>query len=408
MTTLTTPLPDPPSRSTQSQQEFSEATDNWLSAQQVFGAELNTVAIEVNAFASSAAASAASASADADRAEGAAAFRVSIAVREWADLAAVTGTSANQSAGVFGPDAGTHTDPVVGGTVDNIGVYSWSVSPAGWQRLNDFSGGAVAWGDITDKPSVFAPDTHTHAISDVTDLQTTLDAKALAGAIGSSGLTMATARLLGRTTSSTGAVEEIAIGDGLTLSGGELSYSGTSSMVYPGAGIAVSTGSAWTTSLSAPSGALVGTTASQTLTNKTLTSPTINGATLATSTYSSGTITAGPSVSDTGTIAVDSCGFRGTPRVTGTTRTLQLSDAGKLMHLSGNITIPANSSVAFPIGTAIELSNSSGSTITVAITTDTLRWAGTTSTGTRTIAVYGLAYLKKVNTTEWKITGTLT
>jgi len=42
------------------------------------------------------------------------------------------------------------------------------------------------------------------------------------GAITTSGLTMATARLLGRTTASTGAVEEITVGAGLTLSAGSL------------------------------------------------------------------------------------------------------------------------------------------------------------------------------------------
>ncbi len=47
-----------------------------------------------------------------------------------------------------------------------------------------------------------------------------------AGAITSSGLTQATARLLGRTTASTGAVEEITVGTGLTLSGGSLTASG--------------------------------------------------------------------------------------------------------------------------------------------------------------------------------------
>lgn len=41
-------------------------------------------------------------------------------------------------------------------------------------------------------------------------------------------------------------------------------------MVYPGAGIAVSTGSAWGTSKTSPTGTIVGTTDTQTLTNKTI------------------------------------------------------------------------------------------------------------------------------------------
>lgn len=52
---------------------------------------------------------------------------------------------------------------------------------------------------------------------------------------------------------------------------GDGSWASIPSQVYPGAGIAVSTGSAWGTSLTAPSGSIVGTTDTQTLTNKTLT-----------------------------------------------------------------------------------------------------------------------------------------
>lgn len=60
-------------------------------------------------------------------------------------------------------------------------------------------------------------------------------------------LTQATDRLLGRTTAGVGATEEITVGSGLSLSAGTLTATGTS-MVYPGAGIANSTGSAWGTS----------------------------------------------------------------------------------------------------------------------------------------------------------------
>jgi hypothetical protein len=50
----------------------------------------------------------------------------------------------------------------------------------------------------------------------------------LTGAVTTSGLTQATGKLLGRSTASTGAIEEIAIGAGLTLSAGSLSTNTTS------------------------------------------------------------------------------------------------------------------------------------------------------------------------------------
>jgi hypothetical protein len=59
----------------------------------------------------------------------------SIAEPTWSALSAITGTGAGQKAEVYA-DAGTHTDPVVGGTVANAGVYTWSTSPAGWKWIS--------------------------------------------------------------------------------------------------------------------------------------------------------------------------------------------------------------------------------------------------------------------------------
>jgi hypothetical protein len=117
-------------------------------------------------------------------------------------------------------------------------------------------------------------------------------------------------------------------------------------------------------------------------------------------------------VTATGTIAADTIGYRGLPtssQSTGSAITLGLADAGKRVpNTSGGWAIPANGTTAFPVGTTIVLYNDSGSTQTVTITTDTLRLGGTTSTGTRTIAVRGLATLVKVASTEWVITGHVT
>jgi hypothetical protein len=112
-------------------------------------------------------------------------------------------------------------------------------------------------------------------------------------------------------------------------------------------------------------------------------------------------------VTATGTIAADSIGYRGLPQNAQTgAYTLALSDAGKqVSNTTGGWVIPANASVAFPVGTAIALYNNSGSNQTISITSDTLRQAGTANTGSRTLAQYGLVTCVKVASTTWVISG---
>lgn len=92
--------------------------------------------------------------------------------------------------------------------------------------------------------------------------------------------------------------------------------------------------------------------------------------------------------------------------------TLVLGDAGKhILHPSADttartFTIPANSSVAFPVGTAVTFINqNAGGVITITITTDTMRLAGAGTTGSRTLAANGIATAVKVTSTEWIISG---
>lgn len=92
--------------------------------------------------------------------------------------------------------------------------------------------------------------------------------------------------------------------------------------------------------------------------------------------------------------------------------TLLIDDAGKhIFHPSADTTariwtIPANASVAFPIGTAVTFINQNGAgVITIAITSDTMRLAGAGTTGSRTLAANGIATAVKVTATEWIISG---
>lgn len=110
----------------------------------------------------------------------------------------------------------------------------------------------------------------------------------------------------------------------------------------------------------------------------------------------------------------NSVGFLAIPQNSQSTAyTLVLADSGKqIFHPSADttartFTIPANSSVAFPVGTAVTFINQNGAgVITIAITTDTMRLAGTGTTGSRSLAANGVATAVKITSTEWIISGT--
>jgi hypothetical protein len=112
----------------------------------------------------------------------------------------------------------------------------------------------------------------------------------------------------------------------------------------------------------------------------------------------------------TTTTAANNVGYLGLPQNATGTATLTIADAGRHIYVtsaSQTITIPANASVAFPIGTAITfIAGPSATTVSIAITTDTMYLAGTGTTGTRTLAAYGMATAVKVASTTWFINGT--
>lgn len=176
------------------------------------------------------------------------------------------------------------------------------------------------------------------------------------GAITSGDLSIATARLAGRTTAATGAVEEISVGSNLSLSAGTLNLA----------------------------------------TSPAITTPTITGGTI--------TPAATPTATDPG--------FIGLPQVSKTASyTLVMGDMFKEIYITGTtaaqtITIPANGSVAAPIGAFVTITNDSNQNWSIAITTDTLALSPGGTTGTRTLAANGTATIRKVTSTRWWIYGT--
>jgi len=108
----------------------------------------------------------------------------------------------------------------------------------------------------------------------------------------------------------------------------------------------------------------------------------------------------------------DAVGFRNVPvNSQSAAYTLVLADSGKvILHPSSDanartFTIPANSSVAYPVGTAITFINMTSQVVTIAITSDTMYLSSAGTTGSRSLAQYGSATAIKITSTNWLISG---
>ena len=90
--------------------------------------------------------------------------------------------------------------------------------------------------------------------------------------------------------------------------------------------------------------------------------------------------------------------------------TTVLLDANKhILHPTADnsartFTIDSNANVAYAIGTTLTFVNQIN-TVTIAITSDTMTLAGTSTTGSRTLAVNGIATALKIAATSWIISG---
>jgi hypothetical protein len=125
----------------------------------------------------------------------------------------------------------------------------------------------------------------------------------------------------------------------------------------------------------------------------------------------------GTVINGTTTTGASGVGYMGLPQNSTTTGAYRLvaADAGKHIYSTATriITVPGNASggvpqVAFPVGTTIVFVNATGAVLTLSMdgtTTDTLLLAGTGTTGSRTLAAFGMATLLKITSTSWIISG---
>lgn len=105
----------------------------------------------------------------------------------------------------------------------------------------------------------------------------------------------------------------------------------------------------------------------------------------------------------------DGVGYMGIPQNATTTgsATVAAADGGKHIYASATrtVTIDSNANLALPVGFTVSFIAGSGATMTIAITTDTMYLAGPGTTGSRTLAPFGMATAVKLTSTTWIISG---
>ena len=91
--------------------------------------------------------------------------------------------------------------------------------------------------------------------------------------------------------------------------------------------------------------------------------------------------------------------------------TLTLTDAGKhyysILTTANTLTIPANSSVSFAVGSTVGFVNRGSANVTIANSAGVnLYLAGNSTNGSRNIISYGVATIQKVSADTWFVSGT--
>jgi hypothetical protein len=255
------------------------------------------------------------------------------------------GTAASNEAGRFvGSTRGTLSLGVAG---TNVGAVQLNNATSGSITIQPPTG---ALGTVTVTVPA-ATDTLVNLASAQTLTNKSIAGSQITGAVTSSGMTMATAKVLGRATASTGAVEELAT-------------TGTGSVMLAA-------------------------------------SPTTTGTLTAAAITASGTIQ--DAIGDVRNIIQNS---------KSAAYTTVLSDCGKHIYHPGadttarTWTIDSNANVAAEIGCAITFVNdTSAGVITIAITSDTMVLSGAGTTGSRTLAASCTATAIKMTSTRWMISG---